>query len=97
MEYLPAIIAVLVQAGALAYVLATRERERESIEAERREERLAWQATEKDLLNRIQMPEVAALPDIDPGPSYVGPDDYKGYWDEMDRTQEMEADGHPAE
>ena len=39
-----------------------------------------WALERAALLNRIQAPEIATLPDLEPV-SYVAPDDDRGFWE----------------
>lgn len=42
---------------------------------------------EDGLLNRIQAPELAVLPDNIEAPQYVAPEDDKGYWDAQEERE----------
>lgn len=46
---------------------------------DRREREQAWRLHETGLLNRIQAPEVAALPEVE-STAYVPPEDDDAYW-----------------
>lgn len=70
MTYLAIICALLV--GALIAQGIRHDRETEARED-------AWRAERSQLLNRIQAPEIAVVPEGEPV-AYVAPDDDEGYW-----------------